>query len=179
MTTDDYFRTPETVLPQELVWGVVRDAPAAPTPSHQWAVGRFFVALDEHMRRTGFGRVWTSPIDVVLDRSKHLVVQPDLIVVADARRGIVSDRVWGPPDLVVEVLSPRPRLGTLEERIAWFAEYGARECWLVHLWVEEVDVLNFAAGTVTERRRFERDEPIGSAVLPDFSRPVASIFNAL
>jgi Uma2 family endonuclease len=46
--------------------------------------------------------------------------------------GIVTDRVWGPPDLVLEVLSPRPRIGTLQERIDWFSRYGVRECWLVH-----------------------------------------------
>lgn len=76
--------------------------------------------------------MWSSPIDVVLDRDRHLIVQPDVIVAAEARVGIVTDRVWGPPDLVLEVLSPRPRIGTLQERIDWFSRYGVRECWLVH-----------------------------------------------
>ncbi|MBA2302022.1 MAG: hypothetical protein H0W08_05260, partial [Acidobacteria bacterium] len=38
VTTDDYLASPETRLPQELVYGLVRDA-AAPAPLHQWAVG--------------------------------------------------------------------------------------------------------------------------------------------
>ena len=88
--------------------------------------------------------IWLSPIDVVLDRDSHLVVQPDLIVVAEARVGIVTDRVWGPPDLVIEVLSPAPRIGTLDERIAWFAQYGVRECWLVHQDARTVEVLEFS-----------------------------------
>jgi Uma2 family endonuclease len=177
LTTDEYFRTAETLLPQELVWGVVRDAAAAPTPGHQWAVGRFFLALEDHISRTNCGRVWISPIDVVLDQSNHLVVQPDLIVIAKPRLGIVTDRGWGPPDLVVEILSPRSRIGTLEERVAWFVEYGVRECWLVHLLVEEVEVLELASGGVERRRSFREDEPMRSAVLPDFTRTPASIFD--
>jgi Uma2 family endonuclease len=176
LTTDEYLRTPETVLPQELVWGLVREAAAAPTPGHQEAVGRFFLALDEHLRRTRFGRVWVAPIDVVLDRANHLVLQPDLIVVAESRLGIVTDRVWGPPDLVIEIVSPRPRLGRLDERIAWFAQYGIRECWVVHLLVEEVEVLELAAGGVSQRRSFRDQERIYSSVLPDFTRTAASIF---
>jgi hypothetical protein len=79
-TTDEYLRMPETVLPQELVWGVVRDAPA-PAPGHQSVVGLLFLSLTAHLARHGGGRVWLSPIDVVPDRGRHLVVQPDLIVV--------------------------------------------------------------------------------------------------
>lgn len=175
MTTDEYLKTPETVLPQELVWGIVRGAPA-PTPGHQWAVGRFFIALTDHVERHHAGRVWMSPIDVVLDRDRHLVVQPDVIVVAEARTGIVTDRVWGPPDLVLEVLSPRPRIGTLNERIAWFAQYGVRECWLVHQDAQTVDVLEFESATVARRQLFPPDESIRSAVLPEFHASPVAIF---
>jgi Uma2 family endonuclease len=175
MTTDQYLKTPETVLPQELVWGIVRDAPA-PAPGHQWAAGRFFIALTDHVERHHAGRVWMSPIDVVLDRDRHLVVQPDVIVVAEARVGIVTDRVWGPPDLVLEVLSPRPRIGTLNERIAWFAQYGVRECWLVHQDARTVDVLEFESATVARRRLFPPDESIRSAVLPAFHASPVAIF---
>jgi len=175
MTTDEYLRMPETMLPQELVGGVVRDAPA-PTPGHQWAVGRFFIALTDHVGRHHGGRVWMSPIDVVLDRDSHLVVQPDVILVSEPRLGIVTDRVWGPPDLVLEVLSPRPRIGTLDERIAWFARYGVRECWLVHQDAQEVEVLEFAAASVARRRVFLPEEHIRSTVLPELHASPAAIF---
>jgi Uma2 family endonuclease len=173
VTTDQYFRMPETPLPQELVFGMLRDAPA-PTPGHQAVVGRFYLALARHLERRFVGRVWLSPIDVVLDRARHLVVQPDLIVLTNARLRLVTDRVWGAPDLVVEVMSPRPRIGTLDERLRWFAEYGVRECWLVHHLSQQIDIRQFARGTMTGRL-FERDEPLRSLVLPDFTPSLASI----
>jgi Uma2 family endonuclease len=174
MTTDEYFRTPETRLPQELVYGFVRNA-AAPTPGHQWWVGRLFIALTHHVERHRFGQVWPSPIDVILDREKHLVVQPDVIVVSNDRLHMVTDRVRGAPDLVVEILSPHPRIGQLDERLEWFARYGVRECWLVHQVVRELEVIQFADGAFESRRFFHPDEPIRSTVLPGFDRSMESI----
>jgi Uma2 family endonuclease len=174
LTTDEYLRMPETRSPQELVYGFVRDAPS-PTPGHQWTVGRLFIALTGHAQRENAGRVWMSPIDVVLDRGRHLVVQPDVILISNEALSMVTDRVWGAPDLVVEVLSPRPRIGSLEERLGWFAQHGVRECWLVHQSVCELEVLEFGAGAVANRRLFLPDESIRSAVLPQFTDALSSI----
>ena len=168
LTTDEYLRTPETLLPQELVYGFVRDA-AAPTPRHQWAVGDVYRCLWKHLTESGAGRVWMSPIDVVLDRERGLVVQPDVIVVLNDRLPIVSDRVWGAPDLVVEVLSPQPRIGRREERINWFAEYGVRECWIVQQVVRQIEVISFANGAIAGRRVYASDEGISSTVLPQLN----------
>jgi Uma2 family endonuclease len=176
VTTDQYLKMPETLLPQELVYGCVRDAPA-PTPGHQAVVGRFYLALSRHLERYFLGRVWLSPIDVVLDRARHLIVQPDLIVVTNARLRLVTDRVWGAPDLVVEVMSPRPRIGSLDERLGWFAEYGVRECWLVHHLSWQVDIRQFASGQMTERL-FEKAEPLRSRVLPAFNESLDSILGS-
>ena len=120
--------------------------------------------------------MWLSPIDVVLDRDRHLVVQPDLIFVSEPRIGIVTDRVWGAPDLVIEVLSPWPRIGTLDERIEWFAQYGVRECWLVHQDTRTVEVLQFSSGAVADRRMYRSHEQLRSSVLPAFSATPATIF---
>ncbi len=162
MTTDEYLRMPETVAPQELVYGFVREAPG-PSPGHQSVVGELFVCLRAHLNEQGIGRVWMAPIDVVLDRD--LVVQPDLIVVGNERLSIVRDRVWGAPDLVVEVMCPRPRIGPLEERLGWFAKYGVRECWLAMPDRRQLDVIGFANGAIEWRRRFGSHEVVESAVL--------------
>lgn len=165
MTTDEYLRTPETLLPEELGYGFVRNAPA-PTPGHQWALGRLFIALSGHVEKHRLGRVCPAPIDVVLNREKNLVVQPDIVFVSHKRLHPVTDRVWSAPDLVVEILSPKPRIGKLDERLAWFAEYGVRECWVFHEPARELEVLTLTDGGVDRRQKFAGDDRIVSSVLP-------------
>lgn len=175
MTTADYLQTSETVRPQELVYGVLRAADA-PLPVHQRAVLVLARVLDAHVRAHRLGEVWVSPLDVILDFDAALVVQPDLFFVSRDRAGIVTDRVRGAPDLVVEVLSPNPRIGYLEERVEWFARYGVRECWLLHQFERRLEVLGFDGGAVRRREILEADEPVRSAVLPRFTSTLDAMF---
>lgn len=174
MTTAEYLSKPEAVRPQELAYGVLRvaDAPLVP---HQRAVGQLYLALAQYLREGRSGTVWLSTIDVILDVDRALVVQPDLLVVSDARREIIQDRVRGAPDLVIEILSPDPRVGTLTEHLRWFGTYGVRECWLVHLLDREIEVIGFGGGAVISRELFASNEEIRSAVLEGFGRSLGSI----
>lgn len=174
MTVDQYFRTPETLLPMELVYGVQHVAPA-PSPRHQSVVADLFRALDAHVRERGVGRIWLAPLDVVLDERQALVVQPDLMFISNEREWIVQDRMRGAPDLVVEVLSPNPRIGDTHEHVRWFAEYGVRECWLVHQDRREVTVMEFSGDTFRGQLRVNERDAIRSVVLPHFSRALGQV----
>ncbi len=164
MTTAEYLRTPETVLPRELAFGTLRVADA-PTVSHQRVVGELFIGLTRHVRERRLGEVLVAPVDVVLDADAALIVQPDLLFVANGHPGTTGDRIFGAPDLVVEVLSPYPRIGHLEEKVGWYAKYGVRECWLASLVKKELAVLTFADGAITERALFARGQQIDSQVV--------------
>jgi Uma2 family endonuclease len=168
LTTDEYLRTPETLQPTELVYGALRVADA-PSVRHQQAVGAFYLALAPHVRARRLGAVLLSPLDVIFDRDRALVLQPDLVFVSNARRAILRDKIIGPPDMVLEVLSPDPRIGALQERIGWFAEYGVREIWLLHQIEEQLEILGVHSGRVATRRSCDYLTPIDSSVLPEFT----------
>src|SRR6185295_8111950 len=105
MTTDEYlYQTEETTRRRELVGGVVREPPA-PYFSHQQLVLKVARVLSDLVERRRLGIVAVAPLDVVLDREKNLVLQPDVLFIATERLSIIRNQVWGPPDLVVEVLS--------------------------------------------------------------------------
>ncbi|HQX81351.1 MAG TPA: Uma2 family endonuclease [Vicinamibacterales bacterium] len=174
MTLREYFETPESVTPQELIYGAMRVA-ESPTPMHQAAVGSLYLTLHEHVVGQRLGQVWLAPLDVVLDADGPLVVQPDLFVILNGGAATVSQKVFGAPDLVVEVLSPTPRIGDTDERVTWFRDHGVRECWLVHQLTGRVEVLHFKEGQVRLRTTHARIEPIRSGVLPDFERSLSSI----
>src|SRR5436309_10500121 len=150
MTTEEYLQTPETKTPTELIYGVLRVADT-PLPRHQRAVGDLFLAVVRFTEQNNLGEVWLSPLDIIFDAERHLVLQPDLFFVSNERSGILQDRFRGTPDLVVEVLSPDPRIGKVEERVAWFAEYNVRECWRVHHLERRIEVITFENGSVSKR----------------------------
>jgi Uma2 family endonuclease len=168
VNAQEYFGTRESLQPTELAFGTlqVRDAPSF---MHQEAVGSFFVALREHVRSRALGRVCIAPLDVVLDELKALIVQPDLFYVSNERDAIVGRRIYGPPDLVVEVLSPQPRVGDLERRLGWFASYGVCECWAYHQTEQRLEIVTFGRGAIDRRAFVELDEIIDSVCLPEFT----------
>ncbi len=165
MTTVEYFRTPETVAPQELIFGELRVADS-PSVSHQRVVRELVMGLAPFVRERRLGELLFAPMDVVLDFERGLVVQPDLLFVSSERAHLVSDRVYGVPDLVIEVLSPKPRIGRLSERLEWFAQYGVRECWLARLPEKQISVLSMTAEGVVAETTFSRANRIESGILP-------------
>jgi Uma2 family endonuclease len=176
MNALEYYGTPESLLPTELAFGLlhVRESPSF---LHQESVGSFFVALREHARQYALGRVCIAPLDVVLDEARALIVQPDVFYVANERDEIVGRRIYGAPDLVVEVLSPNPRVGDFERRLGWFARYGVRECWAHHQTTQRLEIVTFAAGEIDRRVSIDAGEPIRSGCLPDFSLTLRQVLD--
>lgn len=167
LTTSEYLQTAETLRVQELIYGTVHVA-ESPSPRHQDLLLEIAVLLRVFVGQHGLGTVWIAPLDVILDPRRALVVQPDLFYISNQRQDIVTDRIWGAPDLVLEVMSPNPRIGDLHQRINWFSEYGVRECWLVHQLTREIEVLQLERPGVRARRTFRGRERIDSRVLPFF-----------
>lgn len=176
LTVQEYQRTSESVLPQELIFGVQRVADA-PLVSHQRLVFSLARALHAHVRAQAPGEVLTAPIDVVLDEKHGLVLQPDVIYVSSGRGDIIRDRILGAPDLVLEVLSPHPRLGSLEERVRWYAQYGVREVWMYHEFARRLDIAACGHGLVMHTSSFDRLVAIRSLVLPALTQSTSALID--
>ena len=174
MTTYEYLDTDETNNRRELAHGVLREPPA-PFFSHQAIVLKVARILCEHVESLGLGQVAISPLDVILDLEKDLVVQPDVMFISNERRPIIRDQVWGAPDLVVEVLSRATAARDRDEKLGWYRQYGVRECWLVDLSREEVVVVD-VSGPGVSRLTAHGTATIRSAVLPDLDVAAAAIF---
>lgn len=104
LTYEDYLTLPQDGKRYEVIEGELYMAPA-PTTRHQRAIMRFIRILDQHIRDNDLGELFVSPIDVKLSRTT--VIQPDIVYVSKNRSAIVTeDNIQGPPDLVIEVISP-------------------------------------------------------------------------
>jgi Uma2 family endonuclease len=174
LTTAEYLQTAESPRVQELAFGTLRVA-ESPTAAHQSLLLELAVTLRAHVLQRRLGTIWIAPLDVILDPARALIVQPDLFFVSTARASIVTDRIWGAPDMVLEVLSPNPRIGKTAQRVEWFARYGVRECWLVDQLKHEIEILQLDTTGAPARRTFQSSNPIESTVLPDCAMTPAAL----
>jgi Uma2 family endonuclease len=121
----DYWKLPEGE-PVELIKGRFVVSPS-PDFLHQTIVGALFEVLRACARKTG-STVILSPMDVIL--SDDTILQPDLLYISKLRRHIIKERVKGPPDLVIEIISGTSRRDRIE-KLDLYARYGVPEYWIV------------------------------------------------
>ena len=141
ITVEDYLELPEEER-VELIDGVIYDM-AAPTDKHQIIGDEIQMRFRDHIRKkNGKCVTITSPIDVQLDCDNRTMVQPDVIIVCD-RNKFKKGRVFGAPDLVVEVLSLSTRRKDIFIKGDKYWHAGVREYWLVDPIKKRVHVYKF------------------------------------
>ena len=83
--------------------------------------------------------------------AEHSIVQPDLIYVSASRREVVRERIFGAPDLLVEVLSPSTARRDLGPKLKLYADAGVAEYWLVDPERETFEFLDNVDGVFVVR----------------------------
>lgn len=119
-------RAPGTDL--ELVDGVVVEG-EMPSQRHQIVLRRVETLLEPWVRAKG-GGTWANP---ELRLGEYDVRQPDLIAWWSGQTVPLDGQMRVAPDLVVEVLSPRPRdvRRDREEKLAQYCAFGVPHYWTV------------------------------------------------
>ena len=175
-TYADYAAIPADGRRYEIVEGVLYMSPS-PSPKHQLVCGNIHADLRTFVRERKLGQVFIAPLDVEL--SPGTVVQPDVLVVLERRREIITPtRIIGAPDLVVEVASPGTQTHDRSRKLIAYAEGGVPECWLADPDAETVELLILAAEQKEYRSQgvFRGGAVFPSVVIPDFDVPVRLFF---
>jgi len=163
LTYDDYPARPDDGHRYELYEGELVMIPS-PRTRHQSVIGNLYLALAEHVRGQALGKIYVSPLDVIL--SRITVLQPDLVYVERARLGIVTERaIEGAPTLVVEVLSSSTSARDRGIKQALYARYGVPYYWIVKPAAKSVHVLRLGGDS------YETVAILGAAapgILPPF-----------
>ncbi|MEO8505007.1 MAG: Uma2 family endonuclease [Acidobacteriota bacterium] len=144
---EDYLQFPDDGNRHELLEGEHTMTPA-PSPYHQYAVGRLFLRFGTQVKE---GVAFGSPVDVILAPST--IAQPDLCYVGPAKRDLITRRgVEGPPDIVVEILSPRTAKTDLGAKHKLYASHGVSEYWIVDLEAAAVRMCRLEGGAYPLQR---------------------------
>lgn len=126
---DDYVGLPDDGRRYEILDGELFVTPA-PSSRHQQVSINLAVLLVEHVRARHLGRILNAPIDVIFEPAT--VAQPDIVFIRTERNAIVADRgIEGPPDLVIEILSPSSARQDRITKAALYARFGVLHYWIV------------------------------------------------
>ncbi|NJN95922.1 MAG: Uma2 family endonuclease [Anaerolineales bacterium] len=163
-TYDDYLRLPDDGQRYEIIEGVLYVA-NAPSSIHQFTVGEIFAAVRDFVKKHNLGQVVVAPFEVHLSETTR-PVQPDVFFVKAERWPAGEIQFFaGPPDLIVEVLSP----GSIRlDRYVKFQAYeqaGVPEYWIANPHLRVVEVYTLSGGEYALLGEFSGDEIIKSVVL--------------
>lgn len=172
-TYEDYLNTPDDkryeLLDGELVM------PPAPGELHQSVSGMLGWKLVQFAVENRLGRVYHAPFDVVLSNTD--VVQPDLIFVSNERADIITPaNIQGPPDLVVEILSPSTAARDKTFKRSLYARHGITEYWMVDLTEKTIIVLRLGERGFEVVNTYGEGETLTSPTLQGFTLSLNEIF---
>lgn len=160
MTATEYYELPETNKPVQLLNGVIIVSPP-PIPAHQRVIVRLGFSLHTLIPN---GEIFVSPIGLYLDEDN--VPEPDIVwVAADSPCKVTEKRLEGPPDLIIEVLSPSTARYDRVQKFALYERYGVREYWLADHEAEYVEVFVLQAGRFTRQGAYGPEDTFHSPVL--------------
>ena len=183
ITADEFYQSPEyaqydviQLVDGEMVIGEGNDKDdiIPPILRHQAIVVATIVFLSSYAKQQG-GRVYTAPAEVYLDENN--IYEPDVFYISPSPKCKREEkRVVGPPDLVVEVLSPS---SIKRDRVTKYAAYernGVREYWLADPVYSTVQVYVLGQdGSFQSHGLFMADETFTSPCLNNQSVAVADL----
>lgn len=144
-TYSEFARLPsEGSTRYEIIAGELVVTPG-PSGQHQRIVGELLFRLIGFAKESDVGVVFPGPFDVLFSEGDYL--EPDILFVGKDRSHLVSDRgVEGPPDLVVEILSPSTATRDRGIKLDRYRFYGVPEYWVVDPEERIIEVWDLAGG---------------------------------
>jgi Uma2 family endonuclease len=113
-TVDDYLLLEEGAPFQLINYDLIMSP--SPIPLHQVIIIKITQALANFLdSKNNDGFLVSAPMDVKFDDGN--VLQPDILYISEERKNeIVTNRVEGAPDLIIEILSPSNAYYDLRQR---------------------------------------------------------------
>ena len=150
ITWQDVQQLPDDGKRREAIDGELYVTPA-PSLRHQRISMRLTLLLHGLLVEPGHGELFFAPTGVEFPATEE-GVQPDLLFVSNERRGILGDPwIQGPPDLVIEILSPTTARRDRGVKRKLYERQGVSEYWIVDPEAEAVEVWAFS-GTPGEQQ---------------------------
>ncbi|MEK8019450.1 MAG: Uma2 family endonuclease [Candidatus Parabeggiatoa sp.] len=173
---EDYLNLPDDGRRYDIIEGILYIS-NAPNFDHQYTVMEIAFHLKSFVNQNQLGYVLTAPFEIHLS-DKTRPVQPDVFFIG-AERGLVRGAKYfnGPPDLVVEVLSPSTRRVDQLTKFRAYEKATVPEYWIVDPKARLVQLYTLEDQEYGLLGDFMGDEVIESKVLAGLKIMADSLFN--
>ena len=150
ITWQDVQQLPDDGKRYEAIEGELYVTPA-PSIRHQRISLRLVIELHHILVAPGYGELFFAPTGVEFPATQE-GVQPDILFISNERRGIVAERwLMGPPDLVIEILSPGTTQRDRGIKLRLYERQQVAEYWIVDPDADAVEAWRFRAEPRCER----------------------------
>ena len=150
ITWQDVQQLPDDGKRREAIEGELYVTPA-PSWRHQRISQRLEQALIRLLEEPGHAVVAHAPIGVEFPATGE-GVQPDIVCVSGARRGVICDEgIRGAPDLVIEILSPTTAHRDRGVKRQLYDRQSVEQYWIVDPGTESVEIWTFGEDPDFER----------------------------
>lgn len=171
-TVDDYLLLGETNTPCQLINGELIMSPS-PSPLHQIVLGNLYILIESYSKKVE-GLALFSPLDLYVDRRN--IFQPDLIFLSKKQKAFITSRgVEGPPELVVEVISPSNSYTDRYEKKNAYQKFGIVEYWIIDPANQTLEVY-YSADWTKPMLYLAGEGKVTSSVLKELSFNLRDIF---
>ena len=188
MSYEEYLAGPEEMARYDIIdgWKIYRKYGAKnlpnPTREHQRTQGNLYTVLRAFEKSSRVGQVIQPPCDVLVrSGGTPRTRQPDLLFISNERlaRNPPPDDpapLSPAPEFVVEILSPSDTRRVQTANIADYLAVDVRECWLVSMEAETVEVLQLTDDGAQTMAVYGRGQTVVSVIFPALTADVNIIF---
>ena len=137
-----------------------------------WIAARMVYLISAYLKDRPIGYVVGADGSFQMTNGDILI--PDVAFITHERLPTLPERIaLTPPDLAVEVMSPSDKVKDLRLKAQRYLDHGTRLVWLVFPHTQTVEVYDGDADVLTLT---PADTLTGGSLLPEFSLPVADLF---
>lgn len=164
----------------ELIKGKIFKMTPAPNLRHQSVSTNLLLQIGS-LLKTRQCKVFAAPTDVVLpienrkNGKEHTVVQPDISVFCDL--SILKElAAFGPPTLVVEILSPHTRKKDIQLKYDIYEEAGVGEYWVIMPQEELLEQFVLENGKFQRILTYTKEDLIEARAVPGLNIELEAVF---
>ncbi len=173
-TYQDYEKLPEGA-PYQLIGGQLIKTPSL-VPYHQDIVRKISIKLSSFIEEKRIGKIYISPLDVCFSDTE--IYQPDIIFISKERLHIIGEKnIEGPPDLIIEILSPATAYYDLRVKKDTYEKTGVKEYWIVDPIQHIIEVFQNKNGKFEIIQSVRTEGVVNSVIIPEFNLEAKEIFS--